>query len=286
MPTDAQFRRDLTMKPTASDSRHFGFGRNWKRFLAVLNDERVRIAEESLRTMLGAATLEGRTFLDVGSGSGLFSLAAMRLGAARVHSFDCDADSVECARELRRRYFPDRASWNVEQGSVLDRCYMQSLGTWDVVYSWGVLHHTGNMYGAFANTAAAVRAGGCLFLSIYNDQGWKSTAWWRIKRAYNASAIGRAAVLFAFIPYSIAGALAADLVRLRNPVARYSAHVRGMSHIHDWVDWLGGFPFEVGSRREIESYFKAMGFSLERLVSCGREHGCNEFLFRKCVSSS
>lgn len=264
----------------------FGFGRNWKRFLEGLNDERLCTAEESLRSMLGVHSLEGRTFLDIGSGSGLFSLAAMRLGAVRVHSFDYDSDSVECTRELRRRYFADSTSWSVEQGSVLDSEYTKSLGQWDTVYSWGVLHHTGDMQLAFRNVVPVVRSGGDLIIAIYNDQGWKSRAWWWIKRAYNANALGRAAVLGVFIPYSIAGALVMDVARLRSPIARYNSHVRGMSHIPDWIDWLGGYPFEVDSREGIAANFRAQGFSLERLVSCGGRHGCNEFRFRKCASSS
>jgi len=132
---------------------------------------------------------------------------------------------------------------------VLDRPYVQSLGTWDVVYSWGVLHHTGDMYGAFANTLLTVHDEGRLVIAIYNDQGWKSKAWLGIKRAYNTNGLARAVVLGVFIPYSIAGAFVSDLVRLRSPTARYSSHVRGMSHIYDWVDWLGGLPFE--SRIEV-----------------------------------
>jgi len=99
---------------------------------AILNDERVHAAENSLRTLLGVSTLEGASFLDIGSRSGLFSLAAMRLGASRVRSFDYDVDSFECTRELRNRYYPNRLLWTVERGSVLDVRYMQCLGTWDI----------------------------------------------------------------------------------------------------------------------------------------------------------
>jgi 2-polyprenyl-6-hydroxyphenyl methylase/3-demethylubiquinone-9 3-methyltransferase len=233
--------------------------------------------------MLGVATLEGLTFLDVGSGSGLFSLAAQRLGASRVHSFDYDSDSVHCTRALRERYFSRPATWTVEQGSVLDRRYMENLGRWDVVYSWGVLHHTGNMYQSFANVELAVSEGGWLLIAIYNDQGWKSRAWWWLKRTYNANKVARLAILGAFLPLAIVGALAADAVRGRNPLARYDSGRRGMSYLHDWVDWLGGFPFEVASRDSLVEYFRSRGFILERLISCGGKGGCNEFLFRKCA---
>src|SRR5216684_1692174 len=116
----------------ASETR-FAFGRNWQRFLRVLNDDRIAEAEKSLRTMLQVDDLRGKSFIDIGSGSGLFSLAAMRLGAARVHSFDYDPNSVACAQELKRRYFPQETNWVIQHGSVLDLDYVASLGKFDVV---------------------------------------------------------------------------------------------------------------------------------------------------------
>src|SRR5512142_240157 len=97
----------------------FEFGKNWVKFLAVLDERRIGQAEQSLRDFLDIDSLAGKTFLDVGSGSGLFSLAAIRLGAERVHSFDYDPQSVACTRELHRRYYPDSDRWSVGQGSAL-----------------------------------------------------------------------------------------------------------------------------------------------------------------------
>jgi 2-polyprenyl-6-hydroxyphenyl methylase/3-demethylubiquinone-9 3-methyltransferase len=162
----------------------FEFGKNWTRFLFVLDDARVARAEESLKVMLEVQDLEGMRFLDIGSGSGLFSLAARRLGAS-VHSFDFDPRSVGCTRELKRRYFDGDLRWNVEEGSALDETYLKSLGTFDVVYSWGVLHHTGQMWQALENARLPVAAGGKLFVAIYNDVGSKSRRWTWIKRTYN-----------------------------------------------------------------------------------------------------
>src|SRR6266581_9697805 len=155
----------------------FEFGENWKSFLRVLNDERIAVAEDSLRQMLEVESLAGKSFLDVGSGSGLFSLAAMRLGARRVHSFDFDSQSVACTRELKCRYFPDVGHWMIEQGNVLDSAYLARLGQFDVVYSWGVLHHTGNLWQALENVAPLCADGGTIALAIYNDQGTASRRW-------------------------------------------------------------------------------------------------------------
>ncbi len=82
----------------------FEFGKNWSAFLAHLSEDRILKAEQSLREMLEVETLTGKTFLDIGSGSGLFSLAARRLGA-KVFSFDFDSNSYACTKELRAKIF-------------------------------------------------------------------------------------------------------------------------------------------------------------------------------------
>jgi 2-polyprenyl-3-methyl-5-hydroxy-6-metoxy-1,4-benzoquinol methylase len=151
---------------------------------SVLDENRINYGESSLRDMLEVESLEGKTFLDIGSGSGLLSLAARRLGAT-VHSFDYDPKSVACTKELRHRYFPDDPNWHVETGPALDEEYLKSLGQWDVVYSWGVLHHIGAMWQALENVAPLVTRGGQLFVAIYNDQGGWSHRWRLLKRIYN-----------------------------------------------------------------------------------------------------
>lgn len=260
----------------------FKFGENWSRFISLLNDQRIAIAEQSLKEFLEVDNLYGKSFIDIGSGSGLFSLSARRLGA-RVHSFDYDPQSVACTQELKQRFYPDDASWSVEQGSVLDKDLMNSLGTFDVVYSWGVLHHTGQMWQALENVAPLVNPGGQLFIAIYNDQGRASSVWKKIKQVYCKFPDSlKFIVLWPTFARLWGPTILRDLVAGRplHSWRNYSS-VRGMSPWRDVVDWVGGYPFEVAKPEEIFNFYKARGFSLQNLRTCAGGIGCNEFVFRK-----
>jgi len=262
----------------------FQFGANWARFLNVLNDERIAEAEHSLRHMLGVSDLQGKNFLDIGSGSGLFSLAARRLRAT-VYSFDYDPQSVACTRELKHRYFPDDAQWTIEEGSVLDWDYLSRLGQFDVVYSWGVLHHTGAMWEALGNAIRLVNQKGCLFISIYNDQGWRSMMWKKIKKVYcSASVLVRISVIaLAFVrlwgPKSLCDLLIGRPGETWQNYGKKGG--RGMSPWRDLVDWVGGYPFEVAKPEDIFQFCRQRGFQLERLSTCAGGNGCNEFVFSR-----
>jgi 2-polyprenyl-6-hydroxyphenyl methylase/3-demethylubiquinone-9 3-methyltransferase len=271
------------ISPPLGTEKRFAFGRNWRAFLSRLDDERIQEAQRSLREMLEVERLDGVSFLDAGSGSGLFSLAATGLGATRIHSFDCDPDSVECTRELKHRYRPQMQSWIIERGNVLDSRYLAGLGEFDVVYCWGVLHHTGNLWRALELVTSLVRPEGKLFIAIYNDQGLISRGWTAVKRVYNSGWLGRVLMTGVFLSYFVGRGFLADLVRVRNPVARYRQYKkrRGMSVLHDWRDWLGGYPFEVASRQSVVRFCEDQHLRLIKLRSAGRTLGNNEFVFVK-----
>lgn len=263
----------------------FRFGANWARFLAVLDEDRIAAAEKSLREMLGVADLQGQRFLDIGCGSGLFSLAARRLGA-RVHSFDFDPQSVACAQELKQRYFRGDAAWQVEEGSILDAPYVSSLGRFDVVYSWGVLHHTGSMWVAIENALRCVASPqGMLFIAIYNDQGWKSHAWWFVKCLYNRlprALKGPFAWCVSVLTHTLT--IVKYTVRLKPMVAiaplLSDRRERGMSARYDAVDWIGGFPYEFTTFDTLAGYLDRRGL---RLTNSRRDHsqGCNELVAQR-----
>lgn len=268
--------------------QRFAFGENWTRFLEQLDDTRIAQAEHSLGTMLGTADLRGRSFLDVGCGSGLFSLAARRMGA-NIRSFDYDPKSVACARQLRDGSKAKDSEWKVEEGSVLDEDFMGTLGRYDIVYSWGVLHHTGAMWKALENTIARVAPGGQLFIAIYNDQGRASRWWLQTKVAYNR--LPRALRWLVLWPAAVrlwGPTTLRDLLRGK-PGATWRAvklERRGMDPWRDVVDWVGGLPFEVAKPEQIFDFARRRGFTLERLVTCAGGHGCNEFVLRRDMRRS
>lgn len=258
----------------------FNFGVNWKNYLSVLDERRIAEAEKCLADMLDC-DLHGKSFLDIGSGSGLMSLAARRMGAI-VHSFDYSSESVDCARELKHRFFPEDANWHIERGDILDPAFLSTLSRYDVVYAWGVLHHTGDMWQALANVSPLVAPGGSLFIAIYNDQGGASRRWTTLKRLYNQAPTPVRRLMegyaflrlwtWTFVRDTLAG----------TPLKSWNAYYRsrGMSAWHDVVDWIGGYPFEVATPERIFDFFRQKGYRLERLTTCIGS-GCNQYVFSR-----
>jgi 2-polyprenyl-3-methyl-5-hydroxy-6-metoxy-1,4-benzoquinol methylase len=268
----------------------FAFGKNWQRYLRAVDQERIDLAIEHLAPL---GDISGLSFCDVGCGSGLFSLAAYRLGAV-VRSFDYDEQSVMAAQEMQRRFAPrhwgcavgpissgpeDQPDWTITQGDALDEALLDSLGTFDVVYSWGVLHHTGDMRRALDNVTRLVKPGGRLWVAIYDDQGVRTRRWTTVKRLYNEHPWLR--------PFLLAGSVVRlwgpSIVKngLRgHPFASLTNRGRGMSAWTDLVDWVGGWPYEVMTPQELEDFFVVRGFSVE----WRQPGGCNQVILRKPVA--
>ncbi|MBK8563720.1 MAG: class I SAM-dependent methyltransferase [Saprospiraceae bacterium] len=267
-------------KQQVKEGERFEFGKNWRSFLQTLTDEKISNAEASLKQMLNVDNLIGKTFLDIGCGSGLFSLAAHNLGA-EVYSFDFDADSTNCARYLCEKYNKSE-NWIIKEASVLDDNFMQTLGKFDIVYSWGVLHHTGSQWKAIENAANCCKTNGVLFIALYNDQGFRSKIWLKVKQFYNKSSFHRFVIKTVYYPYFILLNIAFDIVQLRNPLELYRTYKknRGMSIINDWKDWLGGLPFEVSSPEQVFDFLKVKNFNLVKLKTT-TSMGCNEFVFQR-----
>jgi 2-polyprenyl-6-hydroxyphenyl methylase/3-demethylubiquinone-9 3-methyltransferase len=269
-------RRDASAEIDAGE--RFAFGRNWADFLGGLTKDQIERAEASLSQRLGCSDLHQKRFLDVGSGSGLLSLAARRLGADVV-SFDYDPASVACTNAVRDKFFPEDPNWLIAQGSVLDPTFLATLGRFDIVYAWGVLHHTGDMWTALTNVVPLVAPGGRLFIALYNDQGWVSRYWLAVKKLYNSRPLLRGPIIALHAPYLFG---ARWLVRALTGRLRLE---RGMSMWHDMIDWLGGYPFEVARPDRVIHWLEEHGLNLEASTTCGRRMGCNEFVAVKAITS-
>ena len=258
--------------------KRFRFGRNWRRFLRTVDDRSIREAERRLTDFLGVSSLSGQTFLDVGSGSGLHSLAARSLGA-EVVSFDYDPESVEAARQLRSRFDLGSDKWLIEIGSVLDTEYLKSLGKFDVVYAWGVLHHTGAMWEALERVQMPVKEGGKLYIAVYNDSGAESRWWLKRKKRYCELPffLRPAYFLWIYVPMELKyNNVLRSLCRGRidqvlRKIGKYAKEWneykknRGMSRFHDMIDWLGGYPYEFAEAEDLVCFYEAAGFKLLRL---------------------
>lgn len=262
---------------------HFAFGANWRSYAALINEDRITEAVRGLEKLVPVETLKGASFLDIGCGSGLHMLAALRLGAASVRGIDIDPDSIAATHAVLERFAPG-AAWSAEEHSVFD-AKPEALGLHDIVYSWGVLHHTGAMNEAITKASALVKPGGLLVLALYRKTPFCG-AWTLEKRIYaHAPAWGQALIRW---PYK-AAYLLGQLVRGRNPFAyvRDYHSARGMDWHHDVHDWLGGYPYESVTPDQVRDLLQGLGFvDIQALENCAGTiglfgTGCDEFVARR-----
>ncbi len=257
----------------------FAFGKNWSDYVDKnFSEERLGISQSHLLAFLERDDLRGLSFLDIGCGSGIHSLAAWRSGAERVFSFDYDADSVAASRKLWH-LAGEPANWHVEQGSVLDEDYLRSLGSFDIVYSWGVLHHTGAMWKAVELAAIPMKPDGRFYIALYSKDIYRDWEHWvEVKQAYHEA--GRLKRLWMEWVYAWETTIRTDLRKRRNPFKRMRRfkRMRGMSY---WVtvrDWVGGWPMEFAGDQETVEFCAQRGLALERMKT---GEGNTEFLFRR-----
>jgi 2-polyprenyl-6-hydroxyphenyl methylase/3-demethylubiquinone-9 3-methyltransferase len=256
----------------------FSFGRNWLKFLEQLDEETIALAEASLRRSFAGASLDGESFLDLGSGSGLFSLCALRLGAGSVVSVDIDPSSVACAETLRRNA-PHSERWTILRGSVLDDALLEAVAPATRVYSWGVLPFTGAMWLAVERALTLVRPGGLFALALYTPPR-RPGVHRALKRTYNRlPSLARPAMATAYA----AGVLGYKAAFQRtNPVRYvrgYRRHARGMTFWRDVEDWLGGLPWEFATTQEVVAFVEERGFDVVQVLEQG-SGGNNEYLLR------
>jgi len=259
----------------------FPFGKNWDQFVRkALNDERIQISRRHILAFLEMPDLKGKSFIDVGCGSGLSSRAALDAGARKIVSFDSDPDSVKTAERVRAMS-GNPPHWTILCGSVLDEGFISSLERGDIVYAWGVLHHTGRMWNAIEYASRLVGDRGVLYLALYTTSP-RSDYWVRVKKRYNRASAARKRIMEA--AYSIRHTLVPELLRGRNPRSfiRNYRGVRGMSYLTDIRDWLGGWPYEDARIEDVVRFCRKK-LDLE-LINIKTGEANTEYLFRRRVA--
>lgn len=281
MEHEARGNGDGPGSAAGTDELRFGFGANWADYIQnFFSEERVDISRRHMLGFLKLDDLRGRTFLDIGCGSGLHSLAAWRSGAERVLSFDYDITSVATTRKLHE-FSGSPQNWVVMQGSVLDRSFVATLPKADIVYSWGVLHHTGDMWEAVRNAALCMHERSVFYIALYSKEVYVSPPyeyWLRVKRAYNLA--GPLKKKWMEWQYAWRDSIRNQLLGGKNPITYMKSYrqSRGMSYWHDVKDWLGGYPMEFAGNKETEAFAREM-LDLE-LVHTKAGEGNTEYLFR------
>jgi 2-polyprenyl-6-hydroxyphenyl methylase/3-demethylubiquinone-9 3-methyltransferase len=260
---------------------HFEFGENWKNYSKTVDQKRIDSAIEGVRKLFPGG-LTGKTFLDIGCGSGLHSLAALSLGATSVTAIDIDENSVAATREVLAKYAPG-SRWTAQISSIFDAS-PDTLGKFDVVYSWGVLHHTGDMWRAIECATHFVNPGGQFAIAIYSAT--KCDAMWKVEKKFYAGA--SRPIQWSIRQLYMAAFLTGKTLLGKNPMSyvRNYSEARGMNFSHDAHDWLGGYPYETASATEIRDRICKMGFIEERSfpwpASVGLfGTGCHELVFQK-----
>ncbi len=257
----------------------FSFGKNWERFVECnFSDERVEISRVHILEFLGLQDLEGKYFLDVGCGSGIHSLAACRSGALRVVGIDVDPKSVETSKRIRE-ISGSPAVWDVLKGSILDDVFVATVEPADIVYSWGVLHHTGDLWKAIRNAASLVKAGGLFYIAVY-EKTEKSARWTALKKAYNsASPLRKRAMEMAYVYRHFFADRAPRYMLESIRYIKDYRKTRGMEFWTDIRDWLGGWPYEPATPDEVTGFCtRELGFTKLK-VKTGEANV--EYLFRK-----
>lgn len=264
------------MAGSTSETREtitFSFGENWSHFVQSLPQDAVEGAALDIDAWLGPERIRGRSVIDIGCGSGLHSLVFHMRGARSVLSVDQDPMSVAATTILWERAGRP-PSWEVRQGSILDRGFRDPAGRFEIVYSWGVLHHTGAMWDALVNASALVAPGGLCWIALYR-KGPRYPRDLALKQRYNRASSTRKRLMEC---RWIARLMRKRLRSGKNPFAWNVRRARGMDTYHDIIDWLGGLPYEVASRDEVVGFFENARMALERFEEAD-EGGCSVYLF-------
>jgi SAM-dependent methyltransferase len=259
-------------------AKHFDFGKNWADYAKTLTPEKLAQAKAGLLALLPAEDWMGKSVLDIGCGSGVHAAAMTHLGIQKLTCVDYDPHSVATTVQVLRGSGQPNVDFSAQQADILS---WKTAEKFQIVYSWGVLHHTGNMWKAITNAADLVAPKGKFVIAIYHKTPLCG-AWRRVKWLYTYSPLPIKWLLNGFF-YVFFYALAL-IMSGKSP----AAGERGMNWWHDVKDWIGGYPYESATPEEITQFTEGLGFRLVRTrhaepytASGIAGSGCAEYVFER-----
>ena len=258
--------------------KHFKFGENWKNFSNLIDNNRLKEAVTSLKKLTNKKSLNNLSFLDIGCGSGLCSLAAIQLNCKKIYAIDQDEQSIKTTKKVLQK-----SRFKKVKVEKKDLFTLNEKEKFDIVYSWGVLHHTGNMLEAIKKSTKMVSKNGMLILALYKKT--KLCNLWKIEKyIYKSSP----KVIQNFIKNLFIFLFKLAMILKRKNFSNYINDYktkRGMDFYHDVHDWLGGYPYESISIEEISKIMDKFGYKMIRSFQVKKQigffgTGCDEYVFK------
>jgi len=264
----------------------FKFGENWSNYSSSVNLEKIELAKKDIIRLVG--DVSNKSVIDIGCGSGIHTVAFIQLGVKSIVSFDYDLKSVETTKKLVKKFCYKKSKYKVFQADILNIDSLSGLNKrkFDIVYSWGVLHHTGSMFEAIISTTKFLKDNGILVLGLYVKTKL-CNFWYYEKKIFNKYKFLQPLIKLPFLFFLIIGL---SLKKRSSPykIIHDYKKQRGMSIIFDVNDWLGGFPYESIDDNSLLNFLKLKGFKIVRKFNTNSRIGffgaaCGEWVLKKNI---
>ena len=152
-------------------ARHAQAAEGTRQFYDQVEDERNRL-EPFIAAFADFASARDRALLEIGVGVGTDFIRFARAGA-RVTGVDLTQHSVSL---VRQRLALEGLTGEVQVADAEQLPFKDAA--FDVVYSWGVLHHTPEPDLAIAEAVRVLKPGGRLCLMLYARHSWVAYGLW------------------------------------------------------------------------------------------------------------